>query len=232
MVEAGTTRAIKVNNLHREAGHSPEAAAALTALLLVSDYSGGTAGFEGGSGLDTERLIDTGDFRPTLTLPEQGGRLLIAGAGPLGGAEGVSVGRQFLKSKLLRGGGVRPLLGAGPGPSVGANKSAGDAVRDAIAVREAPSLIEETFMTVGGARRVDVLKLGDTLTGIESKVGRTALTPRVRQELARDWWLRRQGQLDAVTWEFSPSSVTGEVGPTPQLLEKLDKLKFDVRVNK
>ncbi len=82
-----------------------------------------------------------------------------------------------------------------------------------------------------GVRRVDVLKLGDELVGIESKVGRTALDSRVRQELARDWWLRRQGQVDRVVWEFTPSEITGKVGPTKQLMEKLQKFGFDVRIN-
>ncbi|HVS34951.1 MAG TPA: RHS repeat-associated core domain-containing protein, partial [Gemmataceae bacterium] len=114
---------------------------------------------------------------------------------------------------------------------VQANKAAGDAVRDAIAAREGTPYTERPFTTVGGIRRVDVLKLGDKSIGIESKVGRTALDSRTRQELARDWWLRRQGQLDQVMWEFSPSEVTGQVGPTAPLLEKLQKLGFDIRIN-
>ena len=111
------------------------------------------------------------------------------------------------------------------------NKAAGDAVRDVIAAREAPALIEQTFNTVGGARRVDVLKLGDETVAIESKAGRTALDSRVRQEVARDWWLQRQGQVGRVQWEFSRSEVTGQVGPTSQLLGKLQKLGFDVKIN-
>jgi hypothetical protein len=114
---------------------------------------------------------------------------------------------------------------------VQANKLAGDAVRDLIAAREAPALTEQVFTTVGGVRRIDVLKVGDELVGIESKVGRTALDSRVRQELARDWWLRRQGQVDRIRWEFTPSSATGAGGPTEPLLQKLQKLGFDVRIN-
>ncbi len=129
-------------------------------------------------------------------------------------------------------GGIGDGLGkVAPNSSVQANKAAGDAVRDLIAAIEAPALIEQSFTTVGGVRRIDVLKLGNELVGIESKVGRTVLDSRVRQELARDWWLRRQGQLDRVRWEFSPSDMTGKVGPTQQLLEKLHKLGFDVRIN-
>jgi hypothetical protein len=78
---------------------------------------------------------------------------------------------------------------------------AGDAVRDMIAAREAPTLIEQLFTTVGGVRRVDVLKLGDELPfSIESKVGRTSLGSRERQELARDWWLLRQNRVCGVRW--------------------------------
>jgi hypothetical protein len=96
---------------------------------------------------------------------------------------------------------------------IGANKLAGDSMRNVIAAREAPALIEQSFSTVGGVRRVDILKLGKQTLAIESKVGITALDSRVRQELARDWWLSRQGQVGGVRWEFSPSRVTGEVGP-------------------
>ncbi len=86
--------------------------------------------------------------------------------------------------------------------------------------------------TVGGTRRIDVLKQGGELVGIESKVGRTALDSRIKQELARDWWLRRQGQLDRILCEFSRSEVTGKVGPTKSLLDKLLKLGFDIVINK
>ena len=124
------------------------------------------------------------------------------------------------------------LVVSAPGTTgVQAIKLAGDSVRDLIAAREAPALTEQTFTTVGGVRRVDVLKLGDELVAIESKVGRTALDSRVRQELARDWWLRRQGQVDRVVWEFTPSEATGAGGPTAPLMQKLQKLGFDVRIN-
>ncbi len=114
------------------------------------------------------------------------------------------------------------------------NKSAGDSVRDAIAAREAPALKEQTFTTVGGVRRVDVLKLGNQTTAMESKVGRTSLGPtggRVRQELARDWWLVRQNRIDAVRWEFTRSQATGQVGPTAPLQQKLNKLGFQTKIN-
>jgi hypothetical protein len=116
-------------------------------------------------------------------------------------------------------------------PRITINKIAGDAIRDSIATREAPVRTERTFITVGGVRRVDVLKLGDATLAIESKVGRTALRLRVRQELARDWWLRRQGQVDNVMWEFSRSDVNGRIGPGPKLLRMLNKLGFEVRIN-
>ena len=123
------------------------------------------------------------------------------------------------------------VVGVRSANGIQANKLAGDAVRDLIAAREAPALTEQTFNTIGGARRVDVLKIGDELVSIESKVGRTSLDSAVRQELARDWWLQRQGQVDRVIWEFTPSDVTGAGGPTGPLLQKLQKLGFEVRIN-
>jgi hypothetical protein len=125
-----------------------------------------------------------------------------------------------------------PRIVVGTGSSgITANKAAGDAIRDAIAAREAPALTEQTFNTLGGLRRVDVLKLGNETLAIESKVGRTFLRARERQELARDWWLQRQGQVGSVRWEFSPSGVNNGVGPSPELQRMIDKLGFQSRIN-
>lgn len=112
-----------------------------------------------------------------------------------------------------------------------ANKTAEDAIRDMIASCEPPALIEQSLKTVCGIRRIDVLKLGNDLVAIESSVGKTALTSRVRQELAWDRQLRRQDQVQRVVWEFSRSDVTGEIGDTKSLLEKLKKLGIDVIIN-
>lgn len=100
-----------------------------------------------------------------------------------------------------------------------------------IAAREAPAIIEQSFRTVGGIRRVDVVANGDRILAIESKVGRTSLGSRERQELARDWWLLRQGQVDDVRWEFSRSDITGDIGPSQTLQAMLDKLGFETRIN-
>lgn len=111
---------------------------------------------------------------------------------------------------------------------VQANKLAGDATADAIAIREA-GIREGYFNTPFGPRKVDVVVLGDDVLGIESKVGRTALV-RIRQELAKDLWLRRQGQIDRLRWEFSPNEA-GELGPNGPLLQKLQKHGVEVRIN-
>jgi hypothetical protein len=68
----------------------------------------------------------------------------------------------------------------------------------------------------------------DGATAIESKVGRTSLTPAVRQELARDIKLMRSGQIEGVEWHFSPSSTTGLGGPTGPLRAKLDKFGIPI----
>lgn len=87
------------------------------------------------------------------------------------------------------------------------------------------------FDTVGGKRIADVVTIGGKNVAIESKVGVTSLDSRIRQELARDWWLKRQGQVDDVMWEFTPSPITGQGGPSAALLEKLRKLGVGVKIN-
>jgi hypothetical protein len=107
------------------------------------------------------------------------------------------------------------------------NKSAGDAIRDVIAAREgAGAEIEQNLRVTGGLRRVDVLV--DKKIAIESKVGRTGLTERTRQELARDVKLLRSGQVEKVQWEFSKSNVTGKSGPTGPLRKKLNKFGIEI----
>ena len=111
--------------------------------------------------------------------------------------------------------------------TVEANQAAGDAARDAIAARTGGQT-EVNFRVTGGLRRVDVL---DGTTAIESKVGRTSLTKRVRQELARDVKMLRSGQVDKVQWEFTRSQVTGKIGPTGPLRQKLQKFGIEIIEN-
>jgi len=119
--------------------------------------------------------------------------------------------------------------------TIATNKAAGDWVSDMIALREAPSLREQTFSTIFGSRRVDVLKQAGLVTGIESKVGLTGLDSRVRQELAKDWLLLRRGSarggLDEVVWEFTRSDITGKIGPSAPLEAMLKKLGFRIVIN-
>ncbi|HEJ9660220.1 TPA: hypothetical protein ACKRFJ_000889 [Proteus mirabilis] len=106
------------------------------------------------------------------------------------------------------------------------NKQVGDGVRDDIARELGTTRIEENFRVTGGLRRMDVVHSdirGDI--GIESKVGRTGLTSRVRQELARDIKILRRNdpELDVIEWHFTRSPTTGKIGPTARLEEKLNK---------
>jgi len=110
------------------------------------------------------------------------------------------------------------------------NKVIGDTTSDAIASRYPAALREVPFDTVGGTRISDVVPLDGSNIAIESKVGLTSLDSRIRQELARDWWLARQGQVNTM-WEFTPSPITGEVGPTSALLQKLQKLQIPYKIN-
>ncbi|MBH3383437.1 MULTISPECIES: hypothetical protein [Pseudomonas] len=114
------------------------------------------------------------------------------------------------------------------GGTVQSNKKSGDAARDHIAAREGAE-IEKNFRVTGGLRRVDILKKGGEIVAIESKVGRTGLNSRIRQELARDVKLMRKGDVDRVVWEFSRSARTQKSGPTPALQKKLDKLGIETK---
>ncbi|EGJ5940669.1 hypothetical protein [Escherichia coli] len=89
-----------------------------------------------------------------------------------------------------------------------------------IAKERGTTLIEQNYRVTGGLRRIDVV---DGVTGIESKVGRTGLTTRVRQEVARDIKILRSEQLDQIEWVFTRSPTTGKIGPTKPLEDLLNK---------
>ncbi|WP_405056848.1 DUF6531 domain-containing protein [Kribbella sp. NBC_01505] len=109
----------------------------------------------------------------------------------------------------------RPPARPAPLPQILANKNAGDAVTKAIMARYPGARDEVTMQAISGSRRLDVLTADGV--GIESKVGRTSLGARERQELARDAELVKLGKVKHVIWEFSRSGVTGKVGPTGPL---------------
>lgn len=77
------------------------------------------------------------------------------------------------------------------------------------------------MQAASGPRRLDVL----TPQGlaIESKVGRTGLTARTRQEIARDVELLNDPStpVSKLMWEFSRSGTTGRVGPSSNLAAEL-----------
>lgn len=102
-----------------------------------------------------------------------------------------------------------------------ANQAAGNAARDAIAAANPGSLTEQTFQTMLGARRLDVLTQEGI--GIESKVGYTSLTRSIQAQIAKDQALLDSGDLSGVQWIFSRSGVTGRAGPSGPLGAALDK---------
>jgi hypothetical protein len=66
-LENEAVRANTVYNTYREGGHSVPVAAAGTAGMVVNDIDGASDLYEAGSGRDTNRVMATGDFKPTLT---------------------------------------------------------------------------------------------------------------------------------------------------------------------
>jgi len=112
-------------------------------------------------------------------------------------------------------------VAAESGSRIAANQAASNAARDALASAHPGSLIEKSFSTTAGVRRLDVLTQGGL--GIESKVGRTSLTAATRSQIAKDSLLLRNGDVTGVEWVFSRSGVTGQVGPTGPLSDALGK---------
>jgi hypothetical protein len=58
---------------------------------------------------------------------------------------------------------------------------------------------------------------------IESKVGYTSLSQSVQLQIAKDELLMQNPAISGVEWEFSPSGVTGQVGPSGPLAAALDQ---------
>lgn len=104
---------------------------------------------------------------------------------------------------------------------IAANQLAGNAARDALAAAHPGSLIEQSFSTTAGVRRLDVLTQGGL--GIESKVGRTSLTTATRSQIAKDSLLLGKRDVTGIEWVFSRSGVTGQMGPTGPLADALGK---------
>lgn len=112
-------------------------------------------------------------------------------------------------------------VAANSGSRIAANQAAGNAARDALSAAHPGSLIEQSFSTTAGVRRLDVLTQGGL--GIESKVGRTSLTAATRSQVAKDSLLLRNGDVTGMEWVFSRGGVTGQIGPTGPLADALGK---------
>lgn len=147
---------------------------------------------------------------------------LEAGAAKLG-ERGAIVGGEKVATKLTED-------AASSTPQILKNKAIGDAAADAIARRYPGARREVTLQAASGPRRLDVLT-SDGLA-IESKVGRTSLGSRERQEIARDVELLNDptSQVRRLMWEFSTSPTTGLGGPTSGLAAALlrNRIPFTV----
>jgi hypothetical protein len=71
----------------------------------------------------------------------------------------------------------------------------------------------------GDVRVVDVLVDG---VAHEAKVGAVYLTPFVDRQISKDAFLVRTGQVRGAHWDFVASSNTDKLGPSKQLLDRLD----------
>jgi len=68
---------------------------------------------------------------------------------------------------------------------------------------------------------------------IESKVGRTSLTPEIRTQVLKDIEALNHSlsPVQSLRWEFSPSPVTGKIGPTGPLERFLMENNIEIIIN-
>jgi hypothetical protein len=83
-----------------------------------------------------------------------------------------------------------------------------------------------TRQTPRGTRRIDVLTPDGR--AIESKVGRTANSKSVKEQIAKDVELRRRNAVKDLEWRFGRSPTTGKCGPTKPLREALEAADIEI----
>jgi len=112
---------------------------------------------------------------------------------------------------------------------VQANRLSGLTAEARIAARFPGAATHVTRETKLGARVIDVLTTEGT--AIESKVGRVSLTKDIQRQIAKDVEMMKDPSsgVKSVEWRFSPSEVTGKMGPTAPLEKALEKAGIKIR---
>jgi hypothetical protein len=87
-----------------------------------------------------------------------------------------------------------------------------------------PDIVEHTIRVTDGKK----IKIAH-----ESKVGYTALTKHVRNQIAKDLALRAENEIDEIHWHFFPSAESDSLGPSMPLLKELQKygIKYTIYPN-
>jgi RHS repeat-associated protein len=98
-VESTVARAKKVYEVHKAAGHGTVSAIGLTTAQVVADKTGATAIYEGVTGVDTNRMLETGNTNPTLNGTERAVRVIEGVTQVAGTALAVAGGKQMLVDK-------------------------------------------------------------------------------------------------------------------------------------
>ncbi len=107
------------------------------------------------------------------------------------------------------------------------NKRNGDRAADDIAGTIPGSRREVSRETRRGTRRIDVLTPDGR--AIESKIGRTANSKSVKEQIAKDVELRRANDdIEDLEWRFGRSPTTGKCGPTKPLREALEAADIEI----
>ncbi len=112
------------------------------------------------------------------------------------------------------------------------NQISGNIARDNITARFPGARTEVSLPTLDDFRRLDVL----TSEGlaIESKVGRTSLSPEIQRQVLKDVQLFNDplSGVKSLTWEFSPSPLTRKVDPTAPLENFLRQNRINIIINR
>ena len=94
-------------------------------------------------------------------------------------------------------------------------------------LRKLGGVSQNYFPTSQGARYVDQL-VGDIAH--ESKVGYQTLTDTISRQIGKGAQLLASGRVDAVSWDFFRSPVTGLRGPSAMLRSALEEKGISVKL--
>jgi hypothetical protein len=199
----------------------------------------------------TQQVSDVIDSPDTTEIgkylidhPYKSGGMIFGGVFTVGVTAGVGIG--VATGTLTWGVGTTTVVGTGAAAAPALPKAAEIVEEEAPVVENAFARIgstgqigEQALEELGGTGRAPMKtdlgwRIVDRLVDAvahESKVGYTSLTKFVSTQIAKDSWLLTNDKVNQVVWHFFQSPVTGRIGPSDPLLQKLLSVGFQVFIN-